>query len=48
MTGQELIELIKNNHLEDYTIITSHETGEGSYPILDVYIDHAQRTVEVV
>ena len=47
MTGIELITFIQNNHLEDYTFIVSHETGESAYPITETYKNHEQRTVEL-
>ena len=48
MTGQELIEFIQNNHLENYTVEVCHEIGESSYPVRDVETDHTLKTIEVV
>ena len=48
MTGRELIEYIQNNNLEDYTIEVCHETGESSYPIRDIEVDHMLKTFELV
>jgi len=47
MTGEELIEYIQRNHLEDYTFTVSHETGEDSYPIIAACEDHEKKTVEL-
>jgi len=48
MTGREFIEFIQNNHLEDYTVEVCHETGESSYPIRDIEVDHILKTIELV
>lgn len=47
MTGEELITYIQSNHLEDYIFVVCHETGEGSYPIMETIEDHEQKTVEL-
>ena len=48
MTGRELIEFIQSNHLEDYTVMVCHETGESSHPIRDIEVDHISKTIEPV
>ena len=48
MTGRELIDFIQKNHLEDYTIEVCHETGEDSYPVRDIEVDHISKTIEPV
>ena len=48
MTGRELIEFIQKNHLEDYTVEVCHETGESSYPIHDIEVDHISKRIELV
>ncbi len=47
MLGEEIIEFIKENHLEDYSFIVSHETGEGGYDVSEFIIDHNRREVEI-
>lgn len=48
MTGKEIIEYIKNNHLEDYTFVVSHEQGESAYDVMELCIDEIYREVEVI
>ena len=47
MTGEEIIEYIRNNHLEDYTFIVSHETGESAYDVSEFSVDHDHKEVEI-
>lgn len=48
MTGEDLIEYIINNHLEDYTFVVSHEQGESAYDVMELRIDEIYREVEVI
>lgn len=48
MTGQDLIEFIQNNHLEEYKVIVSHETGESAYEVMEVVPDHICKTIELI
>lgn len=47
MTGQEIIDFIKEHHLENYDFVVSHEIGEGAYSVYDLYIDEDKHEVEV-
>lgn len=47
MTGQELIEYIINNHLENYIVVVSQEVGESSYPAREIEIDNTLKTFEI-
>ena len=47
MTGEYLIKFIEENNLQDYEFVMSENYGEGTYPILDLYIDKNSKTVEV-
>lgn len=48
MTGEEIINYIKENHLENYTFIVQHETGEGYFDVMDLEIDENRQEVTVV
>lgn len=48
MTGKDLIEFIQNNHLEEYEIVVSHETGESAYSVMEIEPDHIHKTIELI
>ncbi len=48
MTGQELIDYIKDNHLEEYLIVVSHETGSGAYGVYEIEVDHEHKEIELI
>ena len=48
MTGQELIEYITDNHLENYIVVVSHEVGESSYPAREIEMDNIFKTFEII
>ena len=48
MKAQELIDYIVNNHLEDYEVEVCHETGESSYPVCEIEVDHIFKTMELI
>lgn len=48
MTGEEIITYIRENHLEDYTFVVQHETGEGYYDVRDLEVDEDCHEVTVV
>lgn len=47
MLGEELINFIVNNNLQEYDFVTEHETGEGTRSIDETYISHLEKTVEL-
>lgn len=47
MTPTELYEWAKENGVEDYDIVTCHDTGMGASLISETYIDHEKKEVEV-
>ena len=47
MTISELYEWAKDNGVEEYDLVTVHETGEGVSQIYDAYIDYERREVEL-
>ena len=47
MTLTELYEWAKENGVEDYDIVTIHDTGMGTCLISETYIDHEKKEVEV-
>ena len=48
MTGEEIINYIRKNHLEDYTFVVQHETGDGYSDVRYLEIDEDYREVAVV
>lgn len=47
MTIIELYEWAKVKGVEEYDLVTVHETGEGVSQIYDSYIDYERREVEL-
>lgn len=47
MTGQELIDYIREHHLEDYVIVVRHDTGSSAYPVYEIYIDETYKEIEL-
>lgn len=47
MTAKELYEWAKNNGVESYNLITSHETGEGAYNIDEAEVFHKTKEIQL-
>jgi len=47
MTGRELIDFIESNHLEDYRVVTTHETGDAPSVVRQIEIDDESKDIEL-
>lgn len=48
MTGQEIIDKIRELNLEEYTFEVDHDVCDGAFPVKYLDINEENKTVEIV